>query len=375
MRLEILDPETYNNNTSNVFITDTLGVTTTNGFWWSVPGSRSNPAMNKWIDPTMPPTADDDPYRYWIQRMDENRRYLNTPSYNDTYNNETEFRLYYIGDGARVNIATFTSRKDNANNTDLMWVCPGGSASQDPQYGAPNVALVGYGDFFLTPNPSFEIDMTKLDGIEAGDDGSRSLFLEVETTSGWSENGFDLWAGPVTTDNVDYWGGQRAQVNARNLWIDRRRAGGEGNPHDSGGVVTFGRGILPLNVNTGVEYTIDLAWIPEVAQGINLCVYKWDTDIGSEKVCYSFEGFPVWGEEGSTCDPGEIEGQLSGGNSWTPENDNYNFPEGCDTVPIPEGFVGGYLSARYEMGANDSSTWLMEYQQPVPGSSYVRLIQ
>jgi hypothetical protein len=331
--------------------------------------------MNKWIDSTMPPSTDDDPYRYWIQRMDENRRYLTTPSYSNIYNDETEFRLYYIGDGARVNIATFTARKDNANNTDLMWVCPGGSASQDPQYGNSNVALVGYGDFFLTPNPSFEIDMTKLDGIEADDSGARSLFLEVETTSGWSENGFDLWAGPVTTDNIEYWGGYRAQVNARNLWIDRRRSEGEANPHDTGGVVTFGRGILPLNVNTGVMYKITLAYIPAVAQGIDLCVYKWDTDIGSKKVCYEFEGYPVWGEEGSTCDAGEIEGQLSGGNSWTSENDNYNFPEGCDTVPIPKNYVGGYLTARYEMGANDSSTWLMEYQQPVPGSSYVRLIQ
>lgn len=374
MRLEILDPETYNNNISSVFITDTMGVTSTNGFWWNVsPTNRSNPAMRKWIDPTMPPIpGEEDPYRYWIQRMDENRRYLTTPAYSDLYNTETEFRLYYIGDGTRINIATYTAPKDNSHQTDLTWVSPGGSASQDPIYDEDY--LVGYGDYFVTADPSFEIDMTKLDGIEVGDDGSRSIFLEVEAMSGWSENGFDLWAGPVTTDNVNYWGGQRANVNARNMWINRQRAGA-GPSHDSGGIVTFGRGILPLNVNTGVMYKVTLAYIPEVAQGIDLCVYKWDTDIGSKRVCYEFEGRPVWGQEGSTCDPGEIEGKLSGGNSWTPENNNYNFPEGCDTVPIPEGFVGGYLTARYEMAGNDSSTWLMEYQQPVPGSSYVRLIQ
>jgi hypothetical protein len=378
LRIEILDPETWNRSASSTFISYTLPITSTDGFVHTFPNDRSNPYMYNrekagGLDPN--DGATDDSNRYWLVRMDENRRYLNTPSYNDAYNNETEFRLYYIGDGTRVNIATYTSRKDNANNTDMTWVCPGGSASQDPQYSAANVNLVGHGDFFLTADPSFEIDMTKLTGIQESDDGSRSLYLEVETINGWSENGFDLWAGPATTDNIDYWGGQRAQVNARNMWIDRRRAQGESAPHDSGGVITFGRGILPLNVNAGVEYEVTLAYIPEVAQGINLCVYKWDTDIGSEKVCYEFEGRPVWGEEGSTCEPGEIEGQLSGGNSWTAENDNYNFPEGCDTVPVPEGFIGGYLTARYEMGANDSSTWLMEYQQPVPGSSYVRLIQ
>ena len=370
LRLEILDPETYNNNITNVFITNTLPVTTTDGFWWGVPGDRANPAMRKWFE------SDIGEDRYWIQRMDENRRYNTTPSYNNAYNTETAFRLYYIGDGARVNIATYTARKDNGNNTDLKWICPGGSAAQDPQYGASNVDLVGHGgDYFLTANPSFEIDMTKLDGIETGDDGSRSLFLEVEAISGWSENGFDLWAGPATTDNIEYWGGYRADVNARNLWIDRRRSLGEKNPHDSGGATVFGRGILPLNVNTDVTYEVTLAYIPEAARGIDLCIYKWDTDIGAEKVCYWFDGYPVPGEAGSYCNEGEVQGVLSAGNSWTINANNYNFPEGCDTVSIPEDFLGGYIHARYKMGAHDTSTWLMEYQQPVPGSSYVRLIQ
>jgi Flp pilus assembly protein TadG len=371
LRIEILDPETYNNSVSSVFITNTLPVTSTDGFWWNVsPTNRSNPAMYKWFESAI---GED---RYWIQRMDENRRYNTTPTYNNAYNTDTAFRLYYISDGARVNIATYTARKDNANNTDLMWICPGGSAASDPQYGAPNVDLVGHGgDYFLTPNPSFEIDMAKLDGIQAGDDGSRSLFLEVESLSGWSENGFDLWAGPATTDNIDYWGGQRAEVNARNLWIDRRRALGEQNPHDSGGATVYGRGILPLNVNTDVTYEVTLAYIPEAARGIDLCIYKWDTDIGSESVCYWFDGYPVPGEAGTHCNEGEVQGVLSGGNSWTVDYGNYNFPEGCDTVSIPEDFIGGYVHARYKMNAHDTSTWLMEYQQPVPGSSYVRLIQ
>jgi hypothetical protein len=370
LRIEILDAETYNNNVTNVFVTNTLPITTTDGFWLNIPGVRANPAMPKFFD------NDTNEDRYWMQRMDENRKYDSTPSYNNAYNTDTAFRLYYIGDGARVNIATFTARKDNANNTDLKWICPGGSASQDPQYGAPNVDIVGYGgDYFLTANPSFEIDMTKLDGIEAGDDGSRSLFLEVESLSGWSENGFDLWAGPATTDNIDYWGGARADVNARNLWIDRRRSMGEMAPHDNGGATVFGRGILPLNVNTGTTYEVTLAYIPEAARGIDLCIYKWDTDVGAEEVCYWFDGYPVPGEAGTFCNEGEVQGVLSGGNSWTTNWGNYNFPEGCDTVSIPEDFIGGYIHARYKMGANDTSTWLMEYQQPVPGSSYVRLIQ
>ncbi|MBN1814674.1 MAG: hypothetical protein JXA14_22735 [Anaerolineae bacterium] len=381
VRLEILDPETYNTNSNSTYISKTLPYSTTESTYYTFTGNKAvriNPAMRIWFD------SDINGDRYWTQRIDEIRLYNNSnPSYNDDYSTETEFQLYYIGDGERINLVTYIGRKDNLNNTDLTWVCPGGRAPQDPQYGGANVTMYGSSDgknYYLTPNPSFEIDMTKLSGIEVGDGGSRSLFLSVKSLTGWSENGFDLWAGPATDENINYWGGEKANVNYRNVWIDRRRAPepdgfGEKNPHDSAGVVVYGLGILPLNVNADTEYEVTLAYIPEVARNVPICVYKWDTDIGSKKICYWFDGYPIPNAAGSNCDEGEVEGTLSKGNSWTIYDNNYDRLQGCDLITVPTYFAGGYLHARYEMGAHDTSVWLMEYQQPVPGYSYVRLIQ
>jgi hypothetical protein len=364
VRIEILDPETWNNNiTGNVFITNVLPITnTTEGILWNAPNSSRDTAMYVDDDEQI------DEKRYWSVRMDENRAYNSTPSsYCSECDTLTKFHLYYMDENnEQFNMVTYTGRKDNESNTDLTWVCPGGRAAQDPQYGDPKVDLIGYGtNYFLTPNPSFEIDMTKLTNITTAPDGSRSLYLDVESVDGWSENGFDLWAGPATEENINYWGGERAYVNARNLWIDRQRALSVTNPHDSGGVVTYGRGILPLNVNANTEYEVTLAYIPEAARGVDLCVYKWDTDVGSNReIAYWFDGYP-----------GESEGMLSAGNSWTETSGNYNWDEGCDEVSVPNDFLGGYLHARYKVGQNDTSTWMMKYKQPVPGSSFVRLVQ
>jgi hypothetical protein len=70
-----------------------------------------------------------------------------------------------------------------------------------------------------------------------------------------------------------------------------------------------------------------------------------------QNICYWFQGFPIWGEAGATCDEGEVEGFLSGGNSWTPP------PRGYDLMPVPEAFEGDYLQARYRAGGFDTSTW------------------
>lgn len=338
VRVEILDPDTYNRPNAAVFITDTLPITATTGFWHTPTGSQTNPYVYDWFDSVL---GED---RYWFVRMDENRLYNSTPaSYSDAYNTTTEYRLYYIArqpDGSleRVYIATYTGQPDNSHNTDLKWVCPGGSASQDPQVGT-----IGYNGF----PASFEVDVATLGGIAAHDDGSHSLYLEVEGVDGWSENGFDLWAGPATPENLAV----PADVNARNLWIDRQHALGVISPHDTNGVVTYGDGVLPLNVNTNVTYEFALAYIPEQVHGADLQAYHWDNDVSTLSICYWFTGYPIPGEAGATCNEGEVEGALSGGNSWTPP------PEGYDLVPVPEAFAGDYLQARYRVGAYDTSTW------------------
>ncbi|MFN2273167.1 MAG: hypothetical protein ACK2US_20170, partial [Anaerolineae bacterium] len=337
VRVEILDPDTYNNSVSSVFITNTLPVTTTDGFTWDIPGVRANPAVRKWFESAI----NED--RYWFARMDENRVYLGTPSYNDAYNTTTEFRLYYIArqpDGSleRVYIATYTGQPDNSHDTDLKWVCPGGSASQDPQVGT-----IGYNGF----PASFEVDVDSLSDIATHDDGSRSLYLEVEGVDGWSENGFDLWAGPGTPENLAV----PADVNARNLWIDRQYAIGIPVPHDAAGIAIYGDSVMSLNVNIDTTFTSTLAYIPEHLENADLRVYHWDNDVSTLSICYWFASHPIAGEAGTKCNEGEVEGALSGGNSWTPP------PRGYDLMPVPEAFEGDYLQARYRVGGFDTSTW------------------
>jgi hypothetical protein len=125
------------------------------------------------------------------------------------------------------------------------------------------------------------------------------------------------------------------------------------NPHDTAGIVTYGDGVLPLNVNVDTAFTSTLAYIPEHLENADLRIYHWDNDIGGAPLCYWYDGYPIPGEAGATCDEGEVEGDLAGSNSWTPP------PEGYDLMPVPEPFAGDYLQARYRVNAYDTSTWRM----------------
>jgi hypothetical protein len=367
VRVEILDPECYNSsNGSTIVITKTLPITSPETI---VVAKNTNPdgVTHTYDDYSTRRTnafaidrenleaaggnpEDEDSNAFWFVRMDENRLYTQTPgNYKSGADTETEYRLMYKAERAdgsieMVRIATYVGRPDNAHNTDMKWVSPGGSASQDPQSG-----VTGYNGH----PASFEVDMNTLTDIQVNEDGSRSLFLEVEATEGWSENGFDLWAGPRTAANL----AMPADLNARNVYIDRLRYQGNQTPHDSGGVICYGSGHLPLNVNQDATYKVTLAYIPPEAAGDWIRVYHWDTDVGGNYIKYYFEGFP-----------GETGGTLSGNGSWTPPSD------GFDRVYVPDGFVGGFLYAEYSQGGQDTSTWRMEYEDIV-GDTFVRLIE
>jgi hypothetical protein len=367
VRVEILDPECYNApNGETIVISKTLPVTSSETI---VVARNSNPddvthTYGDYIRTRTEAFAidrdelqavdgnpeDHDSNQFWFVRMDENRLYTQTPgSYKAGADTETEYRLLYKAerpDGSieSVRIATYIGQPDNSHSTDLKWVSPGGSAPQDP-----HSAVTGYNGH----PASFEVDMSTLTDIRVNEDGSRSLFLEVEAVDGWSENGFDLWAGPRTAANL----AMPADVNARNVYIDRLRYQDVQNPHDSAGVVCYGSGHLPLNVNQDATYKVTLAYIPSEAAGVWIRVYHWDTDVGGQYIKYFFEGYP-----------GDTDGQLSGNNSWTPP------AAGFDRVRVPDGYVGGFLYAEYAQGRQDTSTWRMEYEDIV-GDTFVRLIK
>jgi hypothetical protein len=61
-------------------------------------------------------------------------------------------------------------------------------------------------------NGDFVVDLTnELSGITANADGTKSIYLDVRTLSGASENGYEVWAGPQRS--------APSAVNSRNLLV------------------------------------------------------------------------------------------------------------------------------------------------------------
>ena len=236
VRVELFDPDSYNHSPGLVDIDNTTYVI-----------SHSIPYGN-------PPTRtaqcpSNDRYRYqsctlstgeslslnpfWFVRADEIRtrsgNSCGSPSgniYNNGQPTETAFDLYYYGQTMTgttqmMPLANYLGRMDNSHDTDLRWVSPGGAQSYDQ----PTFVPANFGSFTvnLTAIPNILVDPTT---------GTRSLYLDVTTLAGASENGFALWAGPpdytgpqgtmangCATSTPGQVAGVPSQINKRNLHI------------------------------------------------------------------------------------------------------------------------------------------------------------
>jgi hypothetical protein len=295
---------------------------------------------------------------HWFLRLDENRCFSHLDSgrpsggYTPAYNTETEYRLYYhkqLPDQSilRQDIGTYLGSA-NDSSTDMRWVLAW-------------TVDVSCDDDDCTASGGCPDDFCSVPDIVEGDDGSRSLYLEVDGISGWSENGWDLWAGPPTTDTVP------VDINDRNLYLLENEWS-----HDSGGIVTFGSGYLPLNVNVDAAtepISVTFAFVPPAALGVGINVFHFDNDAGSlgQTIDYYLEGVEDW----------HYQGTLSLNGTWSAAQNYVYQPPGSrdhDSAPIPDEFYGGYLNARYRASFLDSSTWRLEYEGVV-GDISVRLIQ
>lgn len=287
----------------------------------------------------------DDTNPYWFLRIDENRSFSHLnggrpSSYAPDNNTQTEYRLYYhkqLPDQSiiRQELGTYVGGA-NDDTTDMEWITP------------------------------WTVDVDCGDGscdvpdIVENEDGSRSLHLEVDGVSGYSENGFDLWAGPPppVTETIP------SNVNQRNLYLLRNP-----NSHTPEGIVTYGSGYLPLNLNASGSITITFAFVPAEAAGVGMNVFHFDNDSGSlgQDVSYYLEGVTGW----------EHEGTLSLNGTWSSSQDYVYQPPGSrdhDSISIPDEFYGGYLWADYDTGFLDTSSWRIEYEGVV-GEMFVRLIE
>jgi hypothetical protein len=306
VRVEIFDPDSINQaeNTHRVYFSDVarqidpdnfpiegkdMTCSTSGGQW--APSHQYQPCvletgeldlLNENLYPDLDPRPTLEQINpYWFVRIDENRgagaghgdgSCAMPGSYTARYNTQTIFELFYYaqsGDGnlERNNLARYTGQvddniRDNGNhNTDMRWVSPGGTTlPTDP----PTTG--GLSDF-----GSFEVNLTTdvPNIVEDPATGVRYLYLDIQSTSGASENGFELWAGPPMSD-------YNADVNIRNIqMVDNLGS------HYSDGVIVYAMGNLPMNSIFQQPVDIPLVYIGPEYAGQTVFVSLFDPDAGT----------------------------------------------------------------------------------------------
>lgn len=158
--------------------------------------------------------------------------------------------------------------------------------------------------------------------------GDRSLLpnsnfrLNVVSTGGSSENGFDLRIGPAHTASQAF------------------------DPNNGTAIAADGH--LPMNFNQSGSVKIALGTLPVEAAGGTVEIRKFDTDVGATSITYSCSSLP-----GYTFPAGTL---ATNGNFAT------------DTLQVPTSYTtAGVWYAQYNAGVGDTSVWDMSYSNAGPG--------
>jgi Flp pilus assembly protein TadG len=326
------------------------------------------------VDPSgTPPVELDQVNPFWFVRVDENRGSGSAPgngncgqpgSYNPAFNTSTLFELFYYAqnsDGTiqSIPLARYTGQtgdgvRDTGNHqTDMRWVSPGGTRLYDQPVDVP-VDAGSPGDFEL----SIANDLPGI-LVDPGT-GNRYVYLDITALQGASENGFEVWAGPLYPD-------VSSDVNIRNIQVLN-----DPTVHTSKGVTVFAMGNLPMNSNFDNEVDIPLIYVgPELA-GESIFVSLFDTDSGAQPpIIFYFDSIAeedwsmTFGAGGT--DPDGVSGRcLPGGcnNQWVSPSYEIVIPgilDDCDwdnpTQDDCTPFYGGRLMAHYIGGNGDTYGW------------------
>ncbi len=233
----------------------------------------------------------------------------------------------------------------------------------------------GDGDFII------DLD-TEVPGIfvDPGS-GARYIYLQVRGISGMSENGFEFWAGPPRSADIDdFMFTVPSDINARQIYLLAMRSM-DLEIHRSTGVSIFGLGHLPMNSNTGTTMVdIPLAYFGPEFAGQQLQIDMFDPDAGAQDpivfyfdsipiadwaVCYDDNGNNAW--NGYRCNtlPAQYGGPLTRtGTANIPVGSVWQTPPYIFTIPSDpvQPFYGGRLIARYKSGANDTYGWRIQIE-------------
>jgi hypothetical protein len=205
------------------------------------------------------------------------------------------------------------------------------------------------------------------------------LFLQVRGLDGYSENGYEFWAGPSVSEDTSGRIAAPSYVNARQVFLNLARSVDEAY-HSSLGVGVFGMGHLPMNsLVEGSPVDIPLAYLGPEFAGQKITIEMFDPDahavdpimfyfdtisVGDWSLCYDDNGdddypYEVVPLESATCNSLYSVGRDGPAN--IPHGSQWQTPPYVLTIPneasdgIP--FYGGRLVARYPAGQNDTYGW------------------
>jgi hypothetical protein len=344
LRIELFDPDSYNNQGDTALVTHTLSdgrpadnpncSATTAGLGDScvVPTGESIYAVNQ--NP------------FWLQRVDENWREDCTRNAGDQYGQViSTYELYYLDDsGNRHDIASYTvDNLRDYTNSDLRWVSPGAPGSLVP-------ANTG----------SFEVDLS---GIPLSPEGLRTIQMDVKAIDGSGKNTWDLWAGPPSS----YYTAKgipalNPDVNIRNVQLANSPAA-----YNIKGVSVYALGRLPVThyVN-GNQIKLPLTPIESTLGGgaMYATLFDFDTAAPPPNIFYTIDtvaesdfkmystvvASPASGHVGTEADPLQTSCEES-----TDCNARWMSPQLAMGIPDVF-FSGGKLEANY-VPSQDDHVW------------------
>ena len=202
--------------------------------------------------------------------------------------------------------------------------------------------------------------------------------LNVKSTAGSSENGFDLRVGPkrqetTTYENEQYVSGYDQQWvylyspfkgDYNGHYYDLPAGWSKVNNYDSpiystrqkeiknpkpdfdpnNGTSIVAQGHLPINFNIGGKVKMTLGSVPAGAAGHEIFITKFDTDVGATSIKYTCDKLPGLSWTGILSKDGEF---------------------ATDTIHVPDSYkntaADGTWYAEYNAGNQDTSVWDMSY--------------
>ncbi len=335
------------------------------------------------VDPNgTPPVEIDQINPFWFVRIDGNRGHGLPPgdgacgspsSYTPAFNTSTLYELFYYtqnsdGSTTRTPLANYTGqtgdniRDDGSHLTDMHWVSPGGTQIYDQPAAVP-----------VDPGSSsdFELSIAQdLPGIVTDPaTGDRYVYLDITTLSGASENGFDIWAGPLYPD-------VSSDVNIRNIQVLNNPSS-----HNAKGVVVSALEYNLVNSNYSNVIDIPLTYVNADQAGQPVYVSLFDTDSGAEPpIIFYLDTVPEsdWSLTfgAGDPDPDGVSGRCKPGScdgKWVDPLYQIQMPDltsACDPASpdqqICTPFYGGRLMAHYIGGNGDTYAWQVNAEEGLP---------